>query len=144
MSRAIPNDPAGAARVALVREHLAAGRPLTLRAEGHSMWPLIGDGDLVVVRPLTHALAVGDVLLVVHRARLVLHRVVRLTPGGVVTKGDAVAHVDGLIAHVDVLGALQRQSPVLSRAVATLSSKAARPLAFALQRMRLAVAKIGC
>ena len=144
MSRPVPLEPAVAARIALAREHLAAGRALTLRAEGHSMWPLIQDGELVVVRPLERALAVGDVVLVVHAARLVLHRVVRLAPEGVVTKGDSVARVDGLIALGDVLGALPRSSPVFHRVVATLSSKAARPLTFVLQRTRLAVSRIGC
>lgn len=106
------------------------------------MWPLIKAGDLVVVHPITGALVIGDVVLVVHSGRLVLHRVIALTPEGCVTKGDATASRDAPVTHDDILGALPRASPTFNRGVAALSRHAPRPLAAALRRVRLAVAKL--
>lgn len=137
-----PGDPTRAARVELARAHLAAGRPLTLRAEGHSMWPLVKGGDLVVVHPIRAPLVVGDVVLVVLGGRLVLHRVIALTDGGCVTKGDAVPARDPPIPHAHILGVRPRVHPRLGRLVAALSTHAPRPLAAALRRVRLAVATL--
>lgn len=137
-----PRDPTRAARIDLARAHLAAGRPLTLRAEGQSMWPLVRDGELVVVHPIEGPLVLGDVVLVELGGRLVLHRVIALTAAGCITKGDAVAAPDPPIPHAHILGVRPRAHPRLGRLVAALSTHAPRPLTAALRRLRLAVAKM--
>lgn len=142
MSAPAPRDATTSARLELARSHLRAGRPLTLRAEGHSMWPLVKDGDLVVVSPIAGALVIGDVVLVALDGRLVLHRVIALTPEGCVTKGDATASRDAPVIDDDILGALPRASPIFNQWVAALSRRAPRTLAAALRRLRLAVAKL--
>lgn len=128
--------------ISLAREHLAAGRPLTLTADGHSMWPLVQHGDRVVVQPIDPRSPphIGDIALVTFADRLVLHRVIAVTPFGITTKGDAVARPDPRIQPDAILGALPRTAPIFNRLCAHLSSHAGRPLAAVLQRLRLAVA----
>jgi hypothetical protein len=121
---------------ALARAHLAAGRTLTLDAQGHSMWPLIQHGDRVIVHPLTSTPALGDIVLIDLEGRLVLHRVVALDP--LTTKGDAVARPDPALASASILGRLAIGVPGFHRAVAVLSHRAGPALAFALQRLRRA------
>ncbi len=133
--------PASAAFVELAREHLAAGRPLVLHAQGHSMWPVIKDGDEVTVEPLHAPLAPGAIALVVFGHRLVLHRVIATSATGLVTKGDAVPHADPPVAARDLLGHLTRRCPPFDRLVAALSQRAGPALAFALQRTRVALAR---
>lgn len=134
--------PASAAFVELAREHLAAGRPLVLRAQGHSMWPAVRDGEEVTVLPLTAApLAPGAIALVALGSRLVLHRIIATSASGLVTKGDAVPHADPPVAARDLLGHLPRRCPPFDRLVAALSQRAGPALAFALQRTRVALAR---
>jgi len=137
-----PRDPREPAIVELAREHLAAGRPLTLDAQGHSMWPLIQHGDRVVVQPLAsfNPVTRGDIVLIVLAGRLVLHRVIAVSSFGITTKGDAVARPDPRVDRASVLGVLPRAAPILNRLCACLSSHTGRPLAAVLQRLRLAVA----
>jgi len=111
-------------------------------AEGHSMWPLIHDGDLVRVEPLDGPIALGDLVLFSQASRLVLHRVIAVSGLSVTTKGDAVAQADGIVALDAILGRLPRTAPRLNRLCARLSAMAGRPLAFALQRLRLAVSRL--
>ena len=96
-----------AVAVALARAQLDAGRTLRTRAAGHSMWPLLRDGDAVTVLPLgARPLAVGDVALVALSGRLVLHRIIGVAFDHVTTKGDAISAPDPAILRCDVLGRL--------------------------------------
>lgn len=135
-----PREPRESTVCALAREHLAAGRPLTLAAQGHSMWPLIQHGDLVEVHPLPRSnwLVVGDIVLVALADRLVLHRVIAIAGDDVTTKGDAVARPDARMRRAEVFGALPRTAPAFNRLCAHLSARAGRPIAAVLRRLRLA------
>jgi len=129
--------------VDLARDHLAAGRPLTLDAQGHSMWPLIQHGDRVVVQPLPTPPTIGDIVLIVLSQRLVLHRVIAVSSRAITTKGDAVARPDQPLAHDAILGVLPRVAPTFNRLCAHLSTHAGRPLAAVLQRLRMALDRTG-
>ncbi len=129
--------------IELARDHLARGRPLTLEAVGHSMWPLIQHGDRIVVQPPA-PLQLGDLVLIDLHDRLVLHRVIAITPTHITTKGDAVPHADPPIAATAILGVLARTAPRFNRACAFASLHAARPLALLLQRLRRVVGSAPC
>lgn len=91
----------------LAREQLRAGNPLRTQASGVSMWPLVRDGDWVVVQPCPPgALRVGDVVLVAAGRRLVLHRVIGRVGSEVLLKGDACSRPDGWVPVDQVLGRL--------------------------------------
>lgn len=93
-------------RAELLGELLAKGRSATLRARGGSMWPAIRDGDVLTLSPLGGAapLRRGDVVALHCGGALVVHRVVRCEPGGVVLRGDALPREDGAFAVSAVLG----------------------------------------
>jgi len=117
----------------LARAHLAAGRPLRTRVVGDSMWPWIADGDLVMIEPLGHSPAIGDVVLVEARTTLVLHRVVARAGDAFVTKGDAEPAVDGRVTRERILGHVPSRH---SRLVAHLSRASGRLGARVVQGVR--------
>ena len=123
----------------LAREQLARHRPLVLVAEGHSMWPLVRDGEVVTIEPMDAPPAIGDVVLFAVGARLVLHRVVAIRGDDVVTKGDARPRPDAPIPRGSILGRLRRSRA--NRLLAFASLHGARPLSALLQRARLALSR---
>lgn len=89
----------------LAEEILGRGQALRFRAKGWSMHPFVLDGDVLTVVPAGDAPRLGDVILFrTPRRRVVVHRVVRMRPRGVVTKGDAASDLDGFVPFEDVLG----------------------------------------
>jgi hypothetical protein len=81
------------------------------------MLPAVLDGDVVLVTPVSpDALGIGDIICFeMPPGRLFLHRVVRRTPQGFVTKGDALRHHEDVRA-VEVLGrarSLERRGRVV-------------------------------
>jgi len=89
---------------ALAAALLAEGRPVSLGVRGGSMSPFIRNGQQVLLEPLRSPPRPGEVVL--RRApgrRLVLHRVVRVSAGGVVTRGDAAPAEDPPAAPGDIL-----------------------------------------
>jgi signal peptidase I len=83
---------------------LAAGTTIEVDAEGGSMFPLIRNGDSVVVRPIDRKLRVGDVVLLVLDGRWILHRIVELTAVTVRTQGDNQAQADPPVGLAAVQG----------------------------------------
>ena len=89
----------------LARDLLADGTPFVFVARGRSMAPVISDGDFVVVNPCNSKVSVGDVVLLRSGdAILLLHRIIKKTPDGVVTRGDACLNDDGISRYEDILG----------------------------------------
>jgi hypothetical protein len=80
--------------VAVVREVLAISGTVRVRAAGGSMWPTILDGSLVTLVPPPNRLSVGQVILADWDGAPVLHRVVRVTGGTIVTAGDSCLDPD--------------------------------------------------
>jgi signal peptidase I len=106
-------------RVALFRARLAADGQATVIAEGHSMWPAIVHGTRVTVYPVDPArLAVGDVVLATASRRWVMHRIIALSRGRVLLKGDANPRDDGWCSMENVIARLpQRPDDQLRAAV---------------------------
>ncbi len=99
-----------AAFAELSAEMLRSGLALRFQAHGSSMQPLVRDGDVLLVRPVTPAqVHVGDVVLY-HGApgQVVVHRVVRRLRGRgecrFVVQGDAVPRPDGAIPAAQIYG----------------------------------------
>lgn len=71
----------------------------TRRVDGYSMLPTLEGGDLVVIQgvPISDV-HVGDIIVYNHfcssRGESVVHRVVGITNGGLITKGDNNAQTD--------------------------------------------------
>jgi signal peptidase I len=85
-------------------EVLGKGSTLAFIAGGVSMAPFIEDGDTVVVQP-AGSLRIGDVILCkTTEGVLLLHRVIKITGTGIVTRGDACRADDGVIPPENVMG----------------------------------------
>lgn len=94
----------------LSAEVLRLGKSLRFQARGHSMQPLVRDGDILLVKPLGERLPrVGDVVLCVTESSTVLvHRVIRrqLHSEGYryLVQGDKVSQPDGWIPRTQIYG----------------------------------------
>ncbi len=99
-----------AAFVALSAEILRTGAAVRFQAHGASMWPLVRDGDVLLIRPVSpNALRVGDVVLCGREpGRTVVHRVVRVTAGAdgprFTVQGDALPKPDGTFSAAQIYG----------------------------------------
>ena len=107
----------------LSAEVLHLGKSLRFQARGHSMQPLVRDGDILLVKPLGERLPrVGDVVLCVTEPGMVLaHRVIRrrLHPVGnhYLVQGDRVSQPDGWIPQARIYGrvaAIEREDNQLN------------------------------
>jgi len=109
----------------LSRAILGAGKSLRFQARGISMAPLVRDGDILTVEPVTAPqLGVGDLALFRRGPEAVVaHRVIRIEAGPqgrrFLMQGDAVPHPDGWIAEEAIYGrvsALEREGARLELA----------------------------
>jgi signal peptidase I len=93
----------------LVSDALAAGAEARFRVEGNSMYPTIRDGDVIVLeRAHDNTIEANDILLVRHRARLLVHRLVDITSRGrtktFLLQGDAKQAPDAPVHRRDIVG----------------------------------------
>src|SRR5713226_7834674 len=79
---------------------------LRLRVTGFSMLPSIWPGDIACVSRVD-AYRPGDVVLFSRKGRLFIHRVVEMSGGAVVTRGDSMLDADPPVAVSDVLGRVE-------------------------------------
>jgi len=85
---------------------LQSGQSLRFRARGESMHPFINNGDLVEVKPVPiNSFRRGDIVFCrLTDSRLVIHRVIQVMPGSLITQGDSLLKSDGIIPAENVLG----------------------------------------
>lgn len=84
---------------------LKEGLQLSFRAGGRSMTPFIRDNETVILEPPPITLRLGDVILFARKdGHLTLHRIVKKTVNGYLTRGDAQVHQEGPVAKSEVLG----------------------------------------
>ena len=105
MPRHLADSPASVSRILpshalidLVRGVVGAGGSLWIRVTGISMNPVIQEGDSVLLARLARAPRRGDVLFIDACGRPVLHRVKRIEPERVVTRGDAALTDDAPVS----------------------------------------------
>ena len=90
--------------VSIIEQLLSDKTPVSFRAGGQSMRPVIGDGDLVRVIPLHHERMTGGAVVLYRRGdKLVLHRAIRVSDE-VVTAADAGVEGEASVPLVDVIG----------------------------------------
>jgi peptidase S24-like protein len=78
----------------LVRDVTSSGGTVWLRIVGTSMAPTIRHGDCVLLEASRRAPRRGDVVLVQGARGLILHRVIQVRGGSVLTRGDACTATD--------------------------------------------------
>lgn len=85
---------------------LRKGSIISFRAQGSSMSPFIRDSETVIIEPPTGRLRIGDVILFAGgtQQQFKLHRIVKKTAEGYVTRGDAACIHDGPVSDGAVLG----------------------------------------
>jgi len=89
----------------LVEDILSEGLRFVFTAKGNSMSPFISDGDTVLIKPCGSSVHTGDVLLFRQSdSALVLHRLIKKSGRGVITRGDACVIDDGLTRFEDIIG----------------------------------------
>lgn len=87
------------------------GASFRFQARGHSMTPVIRDGDVITLTPLGSKMpGRGDVLAFRHseRPRLLVHRVIRKKENLFFIKGDNCSESDGWIPAKNLLGLATR------------------------------------
>ncbi len=94
----------------LTRTLLERGKPFRFTAHGYSMSPFIQDGDIITLAPFEDEPHVGEVIAFINPEsdRLVVHRLVAVTPEGFVIKGDNIPEPDGMFARAQMLGRVVR------------------------------------
>ena len=93
---------------ALLSFHFEQGSEFILHVTGWSMGPTLGPSRDVVVRPLKHGPAFGDVVLLRSESKWLIHRVVGQRMDGqqrlFVTKGDYSRTIDQPVTREEVVG----------------------------------------
>ena len=87
-----------------VLARLGAGETVEIEAEGGSMFPLIRNGDRVLIEPVAGEYEDGDIVLMANGGRWVLHRIVERTDDGVITRGDNQAACDPPVSMAHLVG----------------------------------------
>lgn len=83
------------------------------QVRGRSMQPTLSAGDSVRIVPLEGPPRMGDIVVFPRDTELILHRVVRVRrdvtggEGRVVTAGDGLGYLDGVIEFGDILGKVE-------------------------------------
>ncbi|MBI2440282.1 MAG: S24/S26 family peptidase [Lentisphaerae bacterium] len=91
----------------LLSATLERNLPCRFRARGFSMAPVIRDGDVIMVCPITsRPPQLGDVIAFRHPATQALrvHRIIASRRDGYLLRGDSAQQADGLIRAEQVLG----------------------------------------
>ncbi|MBM4056415.1 MAG: signal peptidase I [Planctomycetes bacterium] len=80
----------------------------TIPISGYSMYPLIREGDNVLVKCGYSQIRCGDIIAFRHDNKLIVHRVLRVSGNekgfSVITKGDNVPHLDPEVNHREIIG----------------------------------------
>jgi signal peptidase I len=94
---------------ALIEVWCHAQQPHWIAVRGNSMYPLLRDGDAVLVEHAPPTVRAGDVVVAVTDVGLVVHRVLRALPNGaLLTRGDNTPAADPPTAHTALLGRVSR------------------------------------
>lgn len=87
------------------REILRQGRSVRLKLDGMSMWPVLLPGDVAVVKQLdVEQWEKGIVLVFDAGQKWIAHRLMSVSPSGVIMQGDSIPRSDGQIHPHQILG----------------------------------------
>jgi signal peptidase I len=123
---------------AVITDLLARGHGVRFRAGGDSMHPIIRSDDYLHVEPAAaRPIRRGDVVLTLAPRGLTAHRVIRVSPDTIVTRGDNAPLDDGPLAREHLLGIVTHTE----RAGQRLPIRRATSVLLTLQRLWTAAAK---
>lgn len=87
---------------------LESGYKVRFVASGHSMSPIIKDGDFVTVEPLSEETRRRDIYLYQRDGRPIIHRLVSSRGGNLIMRGDACSRDDEPVNQAQLLGRVIR------------------------------------
>jgi signal peptidase I len=96
--------------IALMRSQLNAAnriRQVRMKAEGHSMQPLIRPGDTLIISDISPTeLRRGQVIALANDTedKLIVHRLVKSSHNRLLTQGDNASLPDGVFSEANLLG----------------------------------------
>lgn len=97
----IPND----IFFAQIESQLAAGRSVSFKVKGNSMFPFLRNGkDSVHVSPLKRQPVAGDVVLFKYKGHHVLHRIIKIEGDIHVIQGDGIYASQECCGKEDIVG----------------------------------------
>ncbi len=96
--------------IAEVKKLIDEGKEVTLRVKGNSMLPFIrGDKDFVVMRQVDAPLRRWDIILARDtECRLLIHRIVAITPDRVIMMGDGNLGYTEKCLHKDIIARVEQ------------------------------------
>jgi len=85
---------------------IAAQAPaIRLRVQGTSMFPLLQEGEFVLVKPVSaEDLQPGDLIAFRRQNEVIMHRLVAINPEGYITLGDHSSTLDPPVLSENILG----------------------------------------
>ena len=92
----------------LLQAVLEKGADFRLKAKGKSMFPFICDGDILTIGSIKQNIELGDIVAAEQpeSGQLVVHRVIALSAGKLLIKGDGNSVEDGWIEMSRIFGAV--------------------------------------
>lgn len=93
-------------KVEFFKHMLKRGENIWVKIKGHSMWPFLKHGQVVMVGPVDDIkrVSVGDIVLGYIAGNVVCHRVFRKKDGLLQTKADALPRLDPMIGKDELVG----------------------------------------
>ncbi|MCX9010269.1 MAG: signal peptidase I [Candidatus Methanoperedens sp.] len=88
----------------IIGMHLETDSTIRVKITGWSMWPMIGDGTVVGIKPDRKNIKMGEIVLFRSSGRMITHRVVKTYSGIFTTKGDASIFFDSPVQEQDIIG----------------------------------------
>ncbi len=88
----------------IISMSLEAGSTIRVKISGWSMWPLVGNGAVLIIIPDNKDIKKGDIILFRSSGRMVAHRVIKACLDIFTTKGDASTFFDPPVQRHDIIG----------------------------------------
>ncbi len=87
-----------------VLDYIGKGKHVTIRVKGNSMWPFLGEGDSVLLKPFElKELSKGVIVLAKMNGQMLLHRVVKYDKTTIWLAGDHNLVLRELVNYADVV-----------------------------------------
>lgn len=92
-----------------IKEVLSSGSSLRLTVTGSSMYPFLRDGEdsVELISSDMDCLRTGDIALVQHNGRYILHRIVLKKKDSFYTAGDSQQSIEGPFYSEDIIAAVK-------------------------------------
>jgi len=126
-------------KLSLAAEVLLRFGELRLRVTGSSMIPALWPGDLVTIRSTPSSeLSRGDIVLFFRDRRFFVHRVLDVSAGSLLTRGDSVLASDPPVSPDELLGRVVSITGARGTRAVSQLGVAGRLVAFAARRSTVA------